>query len=55
MQSFVNKRAYSSTNDAAQTLEVFSAKLKVETDAKSLNNGLLGVIRDTMHTVHASP
>jgi hypothetical protein len=42
------------TYDARKTLEDFSVKLRDETDLESLNENLVGVVRETMQPEHAS-
>jgi MFS family permease len=54
VQSFVDKRFYREKYDARKILEDFSAKLRDETDLAALNEGLVGVVRDTMQPAHAS-
>ena len=54
IQSFIDCRFYRSKYDARKTLEDSSAKLRDETDLQTLNNDLVGVVRETMQPVHVS-
>jgi hypothetical protein len=54
VQGFIDRRFYRSKYDARKTLEAFSTKLKNETDLESLNNDLVGVVRETMQPAHVS-
>jgi hypothetical protein len=54
IQGFIDRSFYRRKYDARKTLEAFSTKLKNETDLESLNNDLVGVVRETMQPSHVS-
>jgi len=54
IQSFIDRHFYRRKYDAGNTLEAFSAKLREETDLDTLNNELVGVVKETMQPAHVS-
>ncbi len=54
IQGFIDRRFYRKKYDAARTLEIFSARLRNETDLDELNGELVSVVKETMQPAHAS-
>ena len=54
IRSFIDRRFYRRKYNARKTLEVFSAKLRNETDLDALSDDLVRVVRETMQPAHAS-
>jgi hypothetical protein len=54
VQDFVDRRFYRTKYDARKTLEVFSTKLRDETNLQALNAALVGVVRQAMQPTYVS-
>jgi hypothetical protein len=52
IQSFIDRRFYHSKYDARKTLEVFSSRLRDETDLDRLGEDLVRVVEETMRPSH---
>jgi hypothetical protein len=54
IQGFIDRRFYRRKYDARKTLEVYSAKLRDETDLDALRDDLMGVVGETIQPAYVS-
>ncbi len=54
MQQLIDRRFYRRKYDAAKTVQVFSARLRDETNLEALTTDMLGVVQETLQPQHLS-
>jgi uncharacterized membrane protein len=54
IQSFIDRRFYRNKYDARKTLEVFSERLRNETNLDALHDDLVDVVKETMQPAHVT-
>ena len=54
IQASVDRRFYRSRYDAAQTLDVFSGRLREQVDLEALSAEMLEVVGRTLHPSHVT-
>ena len=54
IHSFIDRRFYRRKYDARKTLDVYSTKLRDETDLDALNSEFVGVVRETVQPAYVS-
>jgi hypothetical protein len=54
IQGFIDRRFYRRKYDARKTLEVYSAKLRDETDVDALRDDMMGVVGETIQPAYVS-
>jgi hypothetical protein len=55
IQSFIDRRLRRRKYDAAKTLAASNARLRDETELDTLSHGVVGVVRETVHSFTSVP